>query len=338
MDKFLMFSKEDQNITIMNTAKQFNMPEAIIEKDFWVCYMLHYLFTEFKYKDFICFKGGTSLSKVYHSIERFSEDIDLSLDWSIIGVLKEEAYIPRSNRQQDIYNKKMNEKTEIYIEKILLPIIQNDFNNKPIKNFKLYVDETNTHTICFQYPRVYQDSSILQNIRLEFGVLAEPVPSNIKTIKPYLAKRYPHIFIDEIKVKTVDIQRTFFEKITILHREANRLNGNYPRRYSRHYYDTYQMIKNNLAYESLENIELLKMVIDFKKKFYPCNWAKYDEILEGKCHLVPNATAIKTFSQDYDNMKSMFYSYYPPFNEIISVLSQFEKVMNKKLLQETVKI
>lgn len=98
MDEFLLLDKNIQNRLIINTAKEMNMPEAIIEKDFWVCYMLHYLFTEFKYRDFICFKGGTSLSKVYHCIERFSEDIDLSLDWSIIGVLEEEAYMPRSNR------------------------------------------------------------------------------------------------------------------------------------------------------------------------------------------------------------------------------------------------
>ena len=57
MDEFLLLDKNIQNRLIINTAKEMNMPEAIIEKDFWVCYMLHYLFTEFKYRDFICFKG-----------------------------------------------------------------------------------------------------------------------------------------------------------------------------------------------------------------------------------------------------------------------------------------
>lgn len=218
-----------------------------------------------------------------------------------------------------------------------MPLIQNDFNNKPIKDFKIYIEENNPHTICFQYPRVYQDSSILQNIRLEFGVLAQPVPSQKKVLTSYIAQKYPHIFPNErLLVKTVDIHRTFFEKITILHREAHRINGNYPRRYSRHYYDTYQMIKNNIAFESLEYIELLKMVIDFKKKFYPCNWAKYDEILEGKCYLVPNDAAIKVFLKDYDNMKNMFYSHYPSFQEIISVLRHFEKIMNEKLVEAKV--
>lgn len=221
----------------------------------------------------------------------------------------------------------------------MLPLIQDDFKKKPVKDFKLYVETTNPHTICFQYPRVYQDASILQNIRLEFGVLAQPVPSHMKVLTPYIAQKYPHILQDKkLMVKTVDIYRTFFEKITILHREANRINGNYPRRYSRHYYDTYQMIKNNIANQAMKNIELLKMVIDFKKKFYPCNWAKYDEILEGKCRLVPPEIAIKAFLNDYDNMKNMFYSDYPAFSEIISVLSQFEKVMNKQFLREVIKI
>ncbi|MEF9921003.1 MAG: nucleotidyl transferase AbiEii/AbiGii toxin family protein [Erysipelotrichaceae bacterium] len=77
-------SKADQNVLVVNTAKRMNMPEAIVEKDFWVCFILDYLFTTFKYRDFICFKGGTSLSKIYNCIERFSEDIDLALDWSVL--------------------------------------------------------------------------------------------------------------------------------------------------------------------------------------------------------------------------------------------------------------
>lgn len=106
MNEFLSLSLEDKKRLIINISRELNMSEAIIEKDFWVCWILHYLFTDFKYKDFICFKGGTSLSKAYHCIERFSEDVDLALDWSVLGFLKEEAYASRSNRQQEFFIKK----------------------------------------------------------------------------------------------------------------------------------------------------------------------------------------------------------------------------------------
>ncbi|MEG0468949.1 MAG: nucleotidyl transferase AbiEii/AbiGii toxin family protein, partial [Longicatena sp.] len=101
MNKFLELGLEDRNRLIVNTAEKMNLPEAIVE--------------------FICFKGGTSLSKVYNCIERFSEDIDLALDWAALGVLKDEAYKIRSNRQQNFYNHKADVKTEKYINEIWIP-------------------------------------------------------------------------------------------------------------------------------------------------------------------------------------------------------------------------
>lgn len=114
---------------------------------------------------------------------------------------------------------------------------------------------------------------------------------------------YPDVFNESIEVIAVDSLRTFFEKLTILHREANRVNGNYPTRYSRHFYDVYKMLLTDIKEKSFDNIPLLKAVIDFKKKFYASNWAKYDEILEGKLKLIPAEEGLAVFSKDYDNMK-----------------------------------
>lgn len=335
-NRFLTLSNKDQQLLITNTSRELKLQPAIIEKDFWVCFLLEYLFTTFKYKDFICFKGGTSLSKVYHCIERFSEDIDLALDWSVLGLLKEDAYTNRSNRQQDFFNKSANKKTEEYLEKIWLPLIQDDLSKVLNTDFKLYIDIENPHTICFQYPRVYQDASILQIIRLEIGVLVEPVPSHPKKVNSYLAQYYPNVLGDnDIVVKTVSIYRTFFEKITILHREVNRINGNYPARYSRHFYDLYQMIVKGIGEESLKEMYLLKMVVDFKKKFYPCNWANYDEVMDGNCKLIPNNHALEIFSKDYDQMKHMFYGDYPTFEEIIDQLLRFQNTLNQAIKKYT---
>ena len=85
--------------------------------------ILKYLFEDFKYKDYIFFKGGTSLSKVYNCIERFSEDIDLALDWDAIEISSDQAYENRSNRQQEIFNKNANEKTGEYLRNVWLPIL-----------------------------------------------------------------------------------------------------------------------------------------------------------------------------------------------------------------------
>ena len=78
--KLLQISSEELELVIQNTADKLNMSNAIVEKDLWVCIILKYSSKDFKYKDSIIFKGGTSLSKVYKLIERFSEDKDLALD------------------------------------------------------------------------------------------------------------------------------------------------------------------------------------------------------------------------------------------------------------------
>lgn len=85
MKKLLSLPNEELELIIQNTADKMNISAAIIEKDLWVCVILKYLFSSFKYKDYIVFKGGTSLSKVFKLIERFSEDIDLALDWQVLG-------------------------------------------------------------------------------------------------------------------------------------------------------------------------------------------------------------------------------------------------------------
>lgn len=307
MNNFLQLDIEERYHLVSDVGMKIGMDSAIVEKDFWVCWLLDYLFNDFQYKDFICFKGGTSLSKVYHCIDRFSEDIDLALDWSIIGILKDDAYDLRSHRQQDFFNKDVIKKTEDYLLNIWLPLIKEDLKSRLNDRFELYIDESNLQTICFKYPRMYEDSSILQVIRLEVGILAEPVPSSLHPIYPYIADIYPHFYEkNEIYVRVVDIVRTFFEKVTILHREAKRTNGNYPARYSRHYYDVYQMIEKGIAKDALQHLEIMEKVVQFKKRFYPCKWAEYDEVLMGKCQFIPSEEAVQAFSKDYDFMKKCF--------------------------------
>ena len=291
--------------------------------------ILKYLFKDFKYKDAIVFKGGTSLSKVYKLIERFSEDIDLALDWKLLGYKSKEPYEDRSNTKQLKFNDKLNEDTKIFLRDEFLPVLENDFKDVLRgKDYKFYIDEFDGQTICFDYPK---DSSILQVIRLEIGSLAEPIPASRRKIKTYIEEVYPEVFDENIQVLAVDSLRTFYEKITILHREANRVNGNYPTRYSRHFYDVYKMLLTDIKEKSFDNLDLLKAVIEFKKKFYACNWAKYDDIMEGNIKLIPSDEALETFSKDYDSMKNMLFGEKISFDRIISSVKEYEIELNKVL-------
>ena len=109
MNNIARINSNDRKALFQNTAAKMGLTEAIVEKDYWVCFMLDYLFHRCKWKNSIAFKGGTSLSKAYGLIERFSEDIDLILDWRVLGYEKDEPWENRSNTKQDLFNKEASE-------------------------------------------------------------------------------------------------------------------------------------------------------------------------------------------------------------------------------------
>lgn len=330
--KLLQISSDELELVIQNTADKLNMSKAIVEKDLWACIILKYLFQDFKYRESIVFKGGTSLSKVYKLIERFSEDIDLALDCEVMGYESREPYEDRSNTKQLKFNEKLNDDTKVFLRDKFLPTIQEDFKEiLKDRSYSFYIGEADEQTICFDYPKNHQDSSILQVIRLEIGSLAEPIPASKRTIQTYIEEVYPAVFNEDIEVIAVDSLRTFYEKITILHRESNRINGNYPTRYSRHFYDIYKMLLTDIKEKSFENLELLKSVIDFKKKFYASNWAKYDDVMAGNLKLIPADDGLKIFSKDYDSMKNMLFGEKIPFEKIVSSIKEYEAELNEAI-------
>ncbi|MGB4984826.1 MAG: nucleotidyl transferase AbiEii/AbiGii toxin family protein [Erysipelotrichaceae bacterium] len=272
------------------------------------------------------------MSKVYKLIERFSEDIDLALDWEVLGYKNNEPYDERSNTKQSKFNAKLNEATKVFLKHEFLPVLENDFKDAlEGKEYKFYIDEFDGQTICFDYPKNHKDRSILQVIRLEIGSLAEPIPTSRQKIKTYIEGVYPEVFDENIEVVAVDSLRTFYEKITILHREANRVNGNYPSRYSRHFYDVYKMLLTDIKEKSFNNLDLLKVVIEFKKKFYACSWAKYNDIMKGNIKLIPSDEALDIFSKDYDSMKNMLFGEKIPFDKIINSVREYEIELNEVL-------
>lgn len=234
-------SEQDRRVLFRNTAQQTGLHEAIIEKDFWVCLTLDHLFHHSPWKAAFTFKGGTSLSKCYGLIQRFSEDIDLILDWRVLGYGLHEPWAPRSNTKQDQFNKEANERAEQFLRDILLPSLRSEFGIILGMEADLYIDPDDEQTICFRYPSIFKTESILQVIRLEIGALAAWTPSQPREIRPYSAERYPAAFRQaSTVVLTAAAERTFWEKVTILHHEANRPEHlPMPSRYSRHYYDLY---------------------------------------------------------------------------------------------------
>lgn len=197
--------------------------------------------------------------------------------------------------------------------------------------WEIYVDDKDKQTVIFAYPRLFTNSATLQVIRLEIGALAAWTPAKIAQIEPYAAIYYPKVFVQkDTAILTVAPERTFWEKATILHHEANRPErSEMPQRYSRHYYDLYRMSMTPVKEAAFEQVELLKTVVDFKMKFYPRAWAKYQEAIPGTIKLVPPEYRLDALSKDYANMQDMLYGDIPSFEKVMKVIQNLEREINE---------
>jgi len=329
MNKVANLRADQRNDLFMETAVKRGMSPAVVEKDFWVCWTLKYLFSIEEIKSKIVFKGGTSLSKVFGVIERFSEDIDLILDWELLGYgkgRKDPFCKHSSNRQQDLFNKQVNQDAASYISDTLCPTLQKLTEFCP--NVKIEVDLQNPECINILYPAAFNESYLKPKVILEIGPLAAWIPSKKYTIRPYAAEIFPQLFMDpDCDVVAIKAERTFWEKATILHQEAHR-KGIVRPRYSRHYYDLYLLGQSEIKQRAFSNLKLLDDVRGFKKRFYPSPWANYDDAKSGSFRLMPTSINISELKKDYKSMQIMIFGKKPTFEKILDSLQELEDEIN----------
>lgn len=329
MKNIARLPKEERLILFRNTAANSGLSEGIVEKDFWVCWTLDYLFHQSPWTKHLAFKGGTSLSKSFDLIHRFSEDIDLILNWRLLESAQKDPWAQRSKNQQDKLNKALNAETEVFLREQFVPRLQEDFAQLLVDEFQIEVDEHETQTVNFTYPKLFGEDSILPMVRLEIGALAAWTPTTQSEIISYAAQQYGRIFQNpSTSVLTVMPERTFWEKVTILHKEAFRTNGNFPARYSRHYYDLFCMDASPVKAAAFRNLDLLARVVTFKDRFYPAGNAHYDLAKPGTMRLLPLEDCLPVLRDDYAHMRNMLFGEIPSFEEIMTCIARLEKEIN----------
>lgn len=330
MDRIARGTAADRRDLFSETASDLGMNPVIVEKDFWVCWILKRLFADPQLKDQMIFKGGTSLSKVYGLIDRFSEDIDLILDWRLLGYGLSQGSDPYQNlpskTQRSRYNQEMNDRAAEYIREKLLAQLNLLLASAP--GIIVSVDESDPHTVNVRYPASFAVAYIRPEVRLEIGPLASWVPSEQHTIQPYAAEKFPQAFEETTcAVTAIRAERTFWEKATILHQEAHR-PGTVPSRYSRHYYDFYKMARSKIKDAALSDLALLKNVVEFKELFYASSWARYDLAVPGSFRLSPTPAQVSALARDYKEMREMFFREPPDFATILAALPMLEEQIN----------
>ena len=323
MDKIANASPQERQYVFQTTAAAMRIAPEMIEKDFWVCRALQKMFHDETLRKILRFKGGTSLSKVFRLIQRFSEDVDLILDWRC--VTDENPLLARSNTKQDNFNKAIQEKSGKYISGELRSMIDAAMDGE----CSVVPDEGDEHVLLLKYPITFTSSYIVPHIRLEIGPLAAWLPNREFPITPYIAEAFPQLQIQAVPVPTILAERTFWEKVTILHQEHFRPEQLIvPLRYSRHYYDLFMMARSSCALDAIKNVQLLEEVVDFKKKFYPRAWARYDLAVPGSIELLPAPHSVHSLQADYVSMKNMIFGEYPSWDELIKTLADLQSRIN----------
>ena len=277
-DPFLELSVADRRLFIEQAALNSDKGTIIFEKDFWVCWLLKHLLNLPGLAEHLTFKGGTSLSKVYGVIERFSEDIDLSFHRTFLGFDGDKD--PEAATSSNERTRRLEQLQQACINLVrddVLPQLKKAIASEIEGDWSLEIDQADPQTLYFIYPTVgvsFGTAYINPVVKVEFGARSDNWPQERKSVKSYLADLYPDILSEAGKtnVNVLTIARTFWEKATILHAEFHRPTK-VPARYSRHYYDLFQISQSSHKEQILKDLSLLGRVAKHKMVFFRSKWA-----------------------------------------------------------------
>lgn len=239
---FLALPEDERRLYIEQAAALRSLSPVMLEKDFWVCWLLGILF-ESEFAGSLVFKGGTSLSKVFGVIDRFSEDIDLSLSPAFLK-------LPEAGTSRNQANKWLTRAEAargVAVQNQIAPVLQaavaSVLGERGQPWFEFLIDPgTHAPLLLFHYPSTQPVGlDYLQRaVKLEFGSLTDQQPIGLHPVRPWVAEALPVAFSDwKCEVVALEVERSFWEKATILHTEYHRPSDKpTPDRFSRHYADT----------------------------------------------------------------------------------------------------
>jgi len=314
---------------------------VIVEKDFWVCWILGRIYATEEMASSVVFKGGTSLSKVFGVIQRFSEDADLSVTPASIGFSDIELDNAPSATQRSKRMKALAMACETCVEERFQPALETaviELLGAPSQQptwLKYEIDpQAATPNLWFRYPSVLPQAGgyIAKQVKLELGALTDQQPTGSHVIKPMLADVVGDAFSDfQIPVVALELERTFWEKATILHAEFHRPASQPMRdRSARHFADMASLWQHPSRAKALGRLDLLRDVARHKSRFFASAWASYDTAIPGTFHLAPPEHRHTELVRDLEAMGPMFLQAPPSFPELLRQLAEAENQLNAR--------
>lgn len=327
---WLTLSKE-RRVEILNQATELTgLPAIAIEKDWWVTLCLNASFS-LPYSNQLVFKGGTSLSKGWDLIERFSEDIDLAINRKFFGF---EGDISKTQ-----IRKLRKQSCEFISTEFLKGLTQRLTDWGAIAECELFAQpvkaaDKDPQVIEIHYNSVVDSSEYLpQRVLIEISSRSLIEPTEKRNINSILSVNFPKLDFatDAYSVPTVLPQRTFLEKIFLLHEEFSkepekiRIN-----RLSRHLYDLVRLLDTEHGIAALQDTELYNNIIAHRAKFNPLRGLDYANHTPDKINIIPPESVIKEYENDYSEMtKFMIYGEVLTFDRLIKKVSELQTRINE---------
>lgn len=328
MNKWLTQPDETKRNAYIQIAESIGLSPFAVEKDWWVTQTLAIIFGMEIGKHLI-FKGGTSLSKAFNLIERFSEDVDLAVDREFFGFAGE---LSKKERE------KLRKASGKYVDEVFYQDLKKKFLEKGFQYINVeLVEEAESdkdRTINIFYPYVITSPGYLQpRIQLEIGSRSLKEPFMLQSISSLVDEAFPNSDFaqDAFKVPTVNPERTFLEKVFLLHEEfqrpAEKMRVN---RLSRHLYDIFKLSKSPYAEKALSNPDLYSTIVTHRYKFNRVGHIDYNLHQPSNISILPPDTVIEDWEDDYQVMlEQMIYEENPPsFEELMESLGELNSQIN----------
>ena len=344
--EFLSASPEDRRDVFLGTAGRLGTPEQNVEKDFWVTWTLDALFNGLPDRHpRLLFKGGTSLSKAYGLIFRFSEDFHITVFREDLGQAASiEELEALSGKKRHAKLDAIKSACREYIQETLLGqfgvVVRSALTATGIdvNEASVVIDpgDPDGQSLLFWYPSVTaaRDDYVRPAVKIESGAKSALDPHQDLTIRPYVSDELPQISLSVQNVTTVVAERTFWDKIIILHgvrkwfenRGVLRYQG---QRVSRHYYDVYRMLQSDLLKQTVGDLELATDCAAHARMFFNSPDLGLSKATPGTFSLSPIAGMADDLRRDYGRMTGMIIGDAPRFEDVMASIASLEAELNQ---------
>lgn len=332
MNSILSLTPSRRLMVFEQTASKLHLPMAAVEKDFWVSEVLNILFS-LPYASKMVFKGGTSLSKVWGVIRRFSEDIDIAIDRSMFGI---EGDVTK--RQL----KKLRKESSVFVRDTLASDLAMAAKHAGLDGYiTIEADPDGVGDATYPEPRrihiIYKSVSpggfnpyLRDEVLLEVGSRTLIEPSEEATVQSFITRLFPQFASEDNKVRipTAVPEKTFLEKAFLLHELFSTAGCRIANRKSRHLYDLSKMLEAGIAEKAVADFDLWETIRHHREVFTPMHDVDYTADIRKHIALIPPEDVINEWRNDYNSMAAnMIYDdVAPTFDEIIENAAAIERM------------